>query len=310
MAKKYLIPNAGNWYKANLHCHTTCSDGTFTPQQIKELYMSRGYSIVAYSDHGKLIPHPELIEDNFLAITAFEPSLPHKTPWWAQTYHLNFFSKKMDRDTFFEYERTHSVENLNKVIAKANSEGFLVQYNHPRWSQQESPDYTGLKGLWSFEVFNTGCQIEYANGYGDEEFNQLLRRNQNVFPVADDDNHNGYPVDDPLSDSFGGWTMIKAENLEYDTVISAMEKGELYASTGPVIKSIYTQDGKIHIETENCCAIIMRAQNRMHKTIRSHTDSLTEGVFDIDETYEFIRFEILDTHNNKAITRAYLKSEF
>lgn len=310
MSKKYLISNKGNWYKANLHCHTTVSDGNFTPEEIKKIYKAKGYSIVAYSDHEKLVPHPELIDDEFLAITAFEPSLPHKTPWWAQTYHLNFFSKKMERDYFFEYERTHSVENLNKVIAKANAEGFLVQYNHPRWSQQESTDYTGLKGLWSFEVFNTGCEIEFANGYGDEEYTQLLRRTQAVFPTADDDNHNAHPLDDPLSDSFGGFTMIKAEDLKYETVISAMEKGELYASTGPVIKTIYVQDGKIHIETEGCAAIIMRAQNRMHKAIRSHTNSLTEGVFDILDEYEFIRFELVDTHNHKAITRAYTKSEF
>ena len=103
--------------------------------------------------------------------------------------------------------------------------------------------------------------------------------------------------------------MIKAENLEYDTVISAMEKGELYATTGPTINSIYIEDGKVHIETEPCSAIIIRAQNRFHKAVRSHTDSLTEAVFDIEEDYAFIRFEVLDTHRNKAMTRAYLKSE-
>ncbi|MBQ8606080.1 MAG: PHP domain-containing protein [Clostridia bacterium] len=310
MSRKYLIPETGNWYKANLHCHTTVSDGNCTPEEIKKIYKERGYSIVAYSDHEKLVPHPELIDKDFLAITAFEPSIPHKTPWWAQTYHLNFFSKKLDRDYFFEYDKIHSVENLNKIIAKANAEGFLVQYNHPRWSQQESPDYTGLKGLWSFEVFNTSCEIGYLNGYGDEEYTQLIRRTQSVVPTADDDNHNKYPLDDPLSDSFGGWTMIKAENLEYDTVISAMERGDLYASTGPIIKSLYIEDGKVHIETENCNAITLRAQNRLRKTIRSHNDDLTEGVFDILDEYEFIRIVLSDTHNNRAFTRVYTKSEF
>lgn len=310
MSKKYLISNSGNWYKANLHCHTTCSDGTLTPEEIKKLYMEKGYSIVAYSDHWNLIPHPELKSDDFLPITAYEPSFPNKTPWWNRTYHINFYSKKEDRNYFFDYDNTYSVENLNNVIAKANQEGFLVQYNHPRWSQQESVDFAELKGLWSFEVFNTSSDKGYANGYGDEEYVQLLRRTQSVVPVATDDNHNCHPLDHPLSDSFGGWTMIKAENLEYDTVIAAMEKGELYASTGPVIKSIYTQDGKIHIETEGCAAIIMRAQNRFHKAVRSHTDSLTEASFDIEDEYAFIRFEVIDTHRNKAMTRAYLKSEF
>ena len=44
---KYLLPKEGKFYKANLHCHTTLSDGKLTPEQVKEEYMKRGYSIVA-----------------------------------------------------------------------------------------------------------------------------------------------------------------------------------------------------------------------------------------------------------------------
>ena len=34
---KYLLPKEGNFYKANLHCHTTCSDGELTPLEMKNL---------------------------------------------------------------------------------------------------------------------------------------------------------------------------------------------------------------------------------------------------------------------------------
>lgn len=37
--KKYLIPNEGKFYKANLHMHTTVSDGKMTPEEVKEEYM-------------------------------------------------------------------------------------------------------------------------------------------------------------------------------------------------------------------------------------------------------------------------------
>ena len=36
--KKHLLPESGNFYKANLHCHTILSDGQKTPEQIKEEY--------------------------------------------------------------------------------------------------------------------------------------------------------------------------------------------------------------------------------------------------------------------------------
>ena len=48
--KKYLLPKDGNFYKANLHSHTTVSDGRFTPAEAKKIYLEKGYSIVAFSD--------------------------------------------------------------------------------------------------------------------------------------------------------------------------------------------------------------------------------------------------------------------
>ena len=36
--KKYLLPRTGKFYKANLHCHSTVSDGKLTPAELKEAY--------------------------------------------------------------------------------------------------------------------------------------------------------------------------------------------------------------------------------------------------------------------------------
>ena len=67
--KKYLIPQNGRFYKANLHTHSTVSDGHLTPEEIKRVYMENGYSIVAFTDHEILLPHNELTDENFLAVT-------------------------------------------------------------------------------------------------------------------------------------------------------------------------------------------------------------------------------------------------
>lgn len=40
MARIELLPRAYSSYKANLHCHTTYSDGNLSPEQVKEHYMS------------------------------------------------------------------------------------------------------------------------------------------------------------------------------------------------------------------------------------------------------------------------------
>ena len=73
--KKYLIKEEGNFYKANLHMHTTVSDGKMTPLEVKEKYKEKGYSIVAYTDHELMLPHNDLSDDSFLAITSTEISI-------------------------------------------------------------------------------------------------------------------------------------------------------------------------------------------------------------------------------------------
>ena len=40
--KKYLFKNDQNLYKANLHCHTTVSDGKMTPEEVKDTYKKEG----------------------------------------------------------------------------------------------------------------------------------------------------------------------------------------------------------------------------------------------------------------------------
>ena len=64
MKDQVLLPKTG-YYKANLHCHTTLSDGEFTPQQVKEAYMAQGYSIVAFTDHRRYVHHTELDSPDF-----------------------------------------------------------------------------------------------------------------------------------------------------------------------------------------------------------------------------------------------------
>ena len=41
-----------NWYKGNLHLHTTISDGQRTPEESFELYRGNGYDFVARTDSG------------------------------------------------------------------------------------------------------------------------------------------------------------------------------------------------------------------------------------------------------------------
>ena len=70
--KKYLLPEKGNFYKANLHCHSTFSDGSLTPEELKEMYVRHGYSIIAFTDHHTLHSQAHLTDKSFLALDGYE----------------------------------------------------------------------------------------------------------------------------------------------------------------------------------------------------------------------------------------------
>ena len=94
--KKYLLPQEGIFFKANLHAHTTLSDGRLTPEQLKDFYLAHGYSIVAYTDHRRYAFHKELCDEHFLALAAYEvdinewPKIPGDFSR-VKTYHINLY---------------------------------------------------------------------------------------------------------------------------------------------------------------------------------------------------------------------------
>ena len=77
--KKYLLPHSGKFYKANLHCHSTVSDGELTPEELKKIYKEQGYSILAYTDHDVLISHAELADENFLPLNGYEMEINERS---------------------------------------------------------------------------------------------------------------------------------------------------------------------------------------------------------------------------------------
>ena len=338
--KHYLLPENGNFYKANMHTHTKISDGAFTPEEIKKKYSEAGYSIVAFTDHEVMVSQNHLTDENFLAINAVETITSDK--WhggycYNKTYHINFYAKSPDithcpvlsaKNIWQEhtkayatpemiehpYKNHYSIAGVNDAIRRANAAGFLVCLNHPVWSSQDYTDYMGLKGLWGIEVYNTGC---YRGGQHDtvQPMVDLLRTDEHVMPIAADDIHSA-------GDAFGGWLMVKAEKLDYTTVIDALERGDFYASTGPSIKDLYLEDGVLKIETSEAFSISLISSYRYHRERRGTDEApLTAASFDLNEfirqnnAHEYprntpwVRLEVRDMRGNLAWTRAFFLDE-
>ena len=60
------------WLKGNIHSHTVFSDGSWTPEQMKEQYRSHGYDFLAVTDHDVYTDTRALTDDTFTMIQGFE----------------------------------------------------------------------------------------------------------------------------------------------------------------------------------------------------------------------------------------------
>ena len=201
--RRVLLPDSGNWYKANLHCHSTISDGQYTPEEVRKLYEDRGYSIVAMTDHEILVPHTDLCDERFLMLTSYEVhvSADNELPFpLRRLSHLNFYARdpyqrkmpffnlKESLELFKDYvdfsqaefygpeiEKEYSAEGINRLIALGREHGFIVCWNHPTWSMEDASVYTHLKGLFAMEIFNTGSRVTGYEAYCPYIYDEMLR---------------------------------------------------------------------------------------------------------------------------------------
>lgn len=331
--RRYLLPKEGNFYKANLHSHSNLSDGRLTPEEMKAEYKNRGYSILAVSDHDFLHRHNELTDEDFLMLTAYEVGIKDENPdipyCFKKVIDLNLIEKDpMERKHIGFHPRTvewlvdkgiltqdevrlaeyagelrdmgYSVETINKIIKSANENGYLVAINHPMYSLVNYTEYSQLEGAWAIEVYNHSCRVTYGSGDSENVYEDLLRAGKNIWVVATDDNHNH------ISDSFGGFTFVKAKNLEYASVIEALEKGHFYASTGPEIKELYYEDGKVFLECSEAREVSMLTLGRKGCLFADENGKpIQKAVFAVEKDMGYVRFRVVDSSGRKAYTNAY-----
>ncbi|MBQ9785274.1 MAG: PHP domain-containing protein [Clostridia bacterium] len=342
--KRYLLPEEGKFYKASLHVHTTCSDGLATPEEIKKMYMEKGYSIVAYTDHEVIVPHNDLRDENFLPITGAEISVNKDIPGlsyrYSKQYHLNILSKDPEkRDTSFftlsylywkssipylteqmkatEYPREYNNDCVNDIIRRAKEEGFLIALNHPGLSGQNYPDYAYLKGFWGVEVHNSGS-VGNGRVEGEQPLIDLLELGERVFPLATDDMHGAY--NQQSLDAIGGWTMVKAPALEYGAVMDSLEKGDFYSSTGPEIYALYLDGETLVVECSDASLVRVNTERRVSMIQTAEDGPLTRVCFDMHPYFEasfeknmlwkpYFRVTVQDANGGHAYTRAYFLDE-
>ncbi len=152
--------------------------------------------------------------------------------------------------------------NLDAVYEQRERTGqpMFPHINHPNFGWAiKANDMMNLRGERFFEVYNGHPHVHnYGDSttYGMEElWDQLLIRylqdgKEPLYGLATDDSHNYLEYKVGLSNPGRGWIMVRANELSPEAIIAAMEKGDFYASTGVMLKTLTATKKKLTVEVD------------------------------------------------------------
>lgn len=102
---------------ADLHCHTTCSDGTATPEQILDLAVAKGFKGVSITDHDTISAYQGLQEKaderGLEILTGIEFSCSHKTI----SVHILGYGFDLEAPPLLELVKRHHTRREERNLA-------------------------------------------------------------------------------------------------------------------------------------------------------------------------------------------------
>lgn len=284
----------GVWYKANLHAHTTASDGDLTPEDAADFYCRAGYHILAITDHHQItditVEHP-----GFLLLPGIELDggrSPH-----GKLYHIVGVGLRARGELAAPPDATGQA-----VVNMIRERAGLAFIAHPYWTGLLMDDITALPDCFAIEVYNTGCDLEILRGFSSVHWDDLLTAGYAFGGLAVDDGHAH------ACDHGGAWTMIRAEELSQEAILDALVRGRYYASTGPEIHDVSVIDGVVKVTTSPVTSIALVSTPARGGRRRAVPGTmLTSAELPVPET-SYCRIEVMDDRGKIAWSNPFFLS--
>lgn len=116
-------------FRADLHCHSTCSDGTLTPAEIVRLAFSKGLSGLSITDHDTISAYAEAIPEakkhNLPLITGVEFSAVQG----ETSIHLLAYSFPVNAPDITEFCQKHEKRRTDRnlgILEKLAKKGMVI----------------------------------------------------------------------------------------------------------------------------------------------------------------------------------------
>lgn len=309
MKRQQAFTKEGKFLKGGLHCHTTRSDGEWTPEETLKFAASQGYDFMALTDHQIYNLKNFAPETGVLVIPGMEYANDLEHGRGYRCFHTvclgpetgNGFTQDEKLPWGYEPDSDSYQPMLDQFHAKKN----LTILAHPQWSNTSARYFETQKGNFAMEIYNSGCDILLDCDNDAAYWDELLGKGIRWYGVATDDAH----ADEQYCK---GWVMVKAEK-NVDSVLEALEKGEFYSSCGPEIYDFYVKDGKAIIDCSPVAMVRVHCDKHPIQAIRDAQGNITHAEIDVANhwsgAYDYVRISITDAKGKRAWTNPIFLNE-
>ena len=288
------------WYKGNLHTHTSLlgSTGPASPDYVVGWYTRHGYDWLAITDHNVLT---EYVTDDLVMVRGQE--VGKHMPSGNGPIHINGFGITRSVDFVDMEEKAPTMQaNIDAVLAA----GGMASLNHPNDRDSFIHEHVlQTTGASFIEVFNGGGPSKNNDGGNgrpstEETWDGVLSGGQRLYGLATDDAHTYDEFRPDRANPGRGWVCVRAYPLTEETILTALRRGEFYASTGVELVDVYATPSELSFEIlERPGESYLTRFVGKHGRVLSEQDG-TRPRYDFEGGEGYVRATVVSSGDGKA----------
>jgi predicted metal-dependent phosphoesterase TrpH len=240
------------WYKGNTHTHTLNSDGDSPPDDVAKWYRSHGYQFLMLTDHNVLTRVDALnalhgLDDRFLIIRGEEVT----DRFGDHPIHINGLG--VSRLVQPQHGES-TVDVIQRNVNAIREADGISSINHPNFGWAiTAEELAQVRDNRLFEIYNGHPQVNNVGG-GDvpgleAAWDAILSSGVRLYGLAVDDAHHfKRPEDRSAARPGQGWIFVRSAALTPDSILSAMERGDFYSSTGVELRDYVVTDTSMTVD--------------------------------------------------------------
>jgi hypothetical protein len=302
-APPQMSPTA-RWFKGNTHTHTTESDGDSSPDVVAGWYRGHGYQFLVLSDHNVLTSVEALNalhgkHNGFLLIKGEEVT----DRFEGKPVHINGLdvSEKVDPQ-----KGSSLLDVLQRNVDAIRRVRGVPHINHPNFGWTLSvEELKQVRNNRLLEIYNGHPQVNNLGGGGvpgmEQAWDAILTSGTLVYGIAVDDAHTFKdPGNAAVAGPGRGWVMVRSEALEARAILTALEDGQFYASTGVELAdyAVTTRAMTVTVKKDAWAKYRIQFIGSGGRLLHEVLESPAEYVFRGDEGY--VRAKVIESNGRVA----------